>query len=561
MFLKQLLILKSGSIIRDIKFHNGLNLIVDETKEGEVSTSTGNNVGKTTVLKLIYFCFGGDAKEIYTSTENSKDEYLLVKDFLINNDIVIRLVLKENLDVEDSKEIVVERNFLKRQKSYRKINGKKYTEKEFSKELKKMLFNGLVAEKPTLKQLVGHNIRYKNRGISNTIKYLDSYTKDVEYETLYLYLLGCSHVKGQQKEELLTQLSQEKKYKSRLESNATKNNYIVMLAAINNEIEKLNMKKANLNINESFEEDLEMLNNIKRDINHITEAISLLKIRKDLINESKQELEKNSVDIDLVELKTIYEEVSENLGTLNKTFSDLVNYHNAMINNKVKYITKELPLIEDKINSYNEQLTKLLEDENLPEAERKEYAEIIIEESNRLLNLSTNILRLSKIQNQGKIVRKDHINITEQLRKAIAVLENKWNEKSLTFNISAKDVYYDGDEELTFQVWMNLIDNAIKFSKPNGKITIDVKEEIDEIVVKIKDNGIGMSKEEQERIFTRFYQIDKSHSQEGSGLGLSIVKSIIDLSGGKIEVESKENSGTTFIIKLPIEKENNKIII
>ena len=123
------------------------------------------------------------------------------------------------------------------------------------------------------------------------------------------------------------------------------------------------MKKANLNINESFEEDLEMLNNIKRDINHITEAISLLKIRKDLINESKQELEKNSVDIDLVELKTIYEEVSENLGTLNKTFSDLVNYHNAMINNKVKYITKELPLIEDKINSYNEQLTKLLEDE------------------------------------------------------------------------------------------------------------------------------------------------------------------------------------------------------
>ena len=204
---------------------------------------------------------------------------------------------------------------------------------------------------------------------------------------------------------------------------------------------------------------------------------------------------------------------------------------------------------------------KLLEDENLPEAERKEYAEIIIEESNRLLNLSTNILRLSKIQNQGKIVRKDHINITEQLRKAIAVLENKWNEKSLTFNISAKDVYYDGDEELTFQVWMNLIDNAIKFSKQNGKITIDVKEENDEVVVKIKDNGMGMSKEEQERIFTRFYQIDKSHSQEGSGLGLSIVKSIIDLSGGKIEVESKENSGTTFIIKLPIEKENNKIII
>ena len=232
-------------------------------------------------------------------------------------------------------------------------------------------------------------------------------------------------------------------------------------------------------------------------------------------------------------------------------------------NQMVKELGKVEVIQKDFINNVSHEIktpissiqgfAKLLEDENLPEAER--------EESNRLLNLSTNILRLSKIQNQGKIVRKDHINITEQLRKAIAVLENKWNEKSLTFNISAKDVYYDGDEELTFQVWMNLIDNAIKFSKQNGKITIDVKEENDEVVVKIKDNGMGMSKEEQERIFTRFYQIDKSHSQEGSGLGLSIVKSIIDLSDGKIEVESKENSGTTFTIKLPIEKENNKIII
>jgi signal transduction histidine kinase len=246
----------------------------------------------------------------------------------------------------------------------------------------------------------------------------------------------------------------------------------------------------------------------------------------------------------------------DEIGELTQNFNQMVNELGKVEVIQKDFINNVSHEIKTPISSI-QGFAKLLEDENLPEAERKEYAEIIIEESNRLLNLSTNILRLSKIQNQGKIVRKDHINITEQLRKAIAVLENKWNEKSLTFNISAKDVYYDGDEELTFQVWMNLIDNAIKFSKQNGKITIDVKEENDEVVVKIKDNGMGMSKEEQERIFTRFYQIDKSHSQEGSGLGLSIVKSIIDLSGGKIEVESKENSGTTFIIKLPIEKENN----
>lgn len=200
-------------------------------------------------------------------------------------------------------------------------------------------------------------------------------------------MLGCAHSKGQLKETLTTQLQQEKKYKSRLESNASKNNYIVMLAAINNEIKKLNQKKNNLNINENFENDLKTFNQIKYEINQMTEAISLLKMRRDLIIESKQELEKNNVDIDLIELKTIYEEVSEKLGPLNKTFSDLVNYHNTMIQNKVKYITKELPSLESEINSYNEQLTKLLEDEKkysvlLKKSDTFEDLEHIINELN-----------------------------------------------------------------------------------------------------------------------------------------------------------------------------------
>ena len=278
MYLKQLLVIKNGVILRNINFHKGLNLIIDETKE-EGSTTTGNNVGKTTVLKLIYFCFGGDPKEIYTSTENAKDEYPLIKEFLTNNNVEVRLTLKEDLNVVDSKEIVIERNFLKRSKSYRKINGEKYTEKEFTKELRSLIFNDLESDKPTLKQLVGHNIRYKDSAISNTIKYLAPYTKDVEYEALYLYLLGCSHKKGQKKEELLTKLKQEEKFKRRLELSATKNDYVIMLAAVNNNIETLDKKRSNLNINENFEEDLNTLNRIKSDINQLSEGISLLEIR------------------------------------------------------------------------------------------------------------------------------------------------------------------------------------------------------------------------------------------------------------------------------------------
>lgn len=437
MYLKQLLVIKNGVILRNINFHKGLNLIIDETKE-EGSTTTGNNVGKTTVLKLIYFCFGGDPKEIYTSTENAKDEYPLIKEFLTNNNVEVRLTLKEDLNVVDSKEIVIERNFLKRSKSYRKINGEKYTEKEFTKELRSLIFNDLESDKPTLKQLVGHNIRYKDSAISNTIKYLAPYTKDVEYEALYLYLLGCSHKKGQKKEELLTKLKQEEKFKRRLELSATKNDYAIMLAAVNNNIETLDKKRSNLNINENFEEDLNTLNRIKSDINQLSEGISLLEIRKDLINESKNELEKNNVDIDLVELKLIYEEVSENLSDLNKTFSDLVNYHNTMINNKVKYITKELPLIESKINSYNEQLTKLLDDE-------KEYT-ALLKKSDTYEDLESIIKELnSEYQKKGEyeavIVR------IEESEKQIKIIEN--NISDINNEIMSEEYQQDVKKQVT----------------------------------------------------------------------------------------------------------------
>lgn len=426
MYLKQLLIIKKQQILRDIHFHMGLNLIVDETKKDDISTETGNNVGKTTVLKLIYYCFGGDAKEIYTSAESSKDEYPLVKEFLYDNEITIQLILKENLDIEKSKEIIIERNFAKGKKSFRKIDNQNYSADNFKKELRKKIFKDLDVEKPTLKQLIGHNIRYKDKAISNTLKYLGDYTKDVEYETLFLYLLGCSHLHGQEKEKLLEELTQENKYKRRLESSAPKNNYVMMLAAINNEIAKLDEKKDNLNINENFEEDLNKLNNIKLSINHLMEEISLLEIRKDLINESRLELESNNVDINLKELKIIYDEVSSNLGSLNKSFSDLVNYHNKMINNKIKYITKELPDIEKKIISLNEELAILIEDE-------KKYS-TILKKSDTFSDLEVIINQLNKkYQKKGEC--ESIISKIEESEKNIENIENdiqKINDKLMS---------------------------------------------------------------------------------------------------------------------------------
>lgn len=206
---------------------------------------------------------------------------------------------------------------------------------------------------------------------------------------------------------------------------------------------------------------------------------------------------------------------------------------------------------------------QLLEEADLTEEEKKEYIGIIVEESDRLLNISSNILKLSKLQNKEKLNNKKDVNIGEQIKKVILLLENKRAEKQIEINYDLPDTVINGDEELLHQVWMNLLDNAIKFTGNNGHINIEIKPKEDKALIYIKDDGIGMTDTEKRKAFERFYQVDESHGSEGSGLGLSIVKRIITLSGGEIRIESKKGKGTTFIVELPYEenKTKNKIEI
>ncbi len=158
MFLKSLKITSGDKVIREISFHMGINLIVDESE----NKITGNNVGKTTVLKLIDFCLGADAKGIYQDPENLKQVYALVKNFLVENDVWITLVLSENLEDADALEIVIQRNFQSRNKVRRIINGETYTEDDFEPKLSELIFPEHIAAKPTFRQIISHNIRYKN---------------------------------------------------------------------------------------------------------------------------------------------------------------------------------------------------------------------------------------------------------------------------------------------------------------------------------------------------------------------------------------------------------------
>lgn len=259
-----------------------------------------------------------------------------------------------------------------------------------------------------------------------------------------------------------------------------------------------------------------------------------------------------------IELETKREdeigEVTHNFNKMIKELQSTENLQTEFINNVSHEIKTPISSIEG--------FAKLLKEKDLSDEEREEYSNIIIEESERLTNLTGKMLKLSKLHNQDRITNKQEILVAEQIRRAISLLEPKWAEKDIKINVSLEECCFLGDEELIFQVWVNLLDNAIKFSKQNGKIDVKVLNKNGYINIIIRDYGVGMPEAEVEKIFERFYQIDKSHSEEGCGLGLAIVKRIIELSEGTIEVGSKENQGTTVKVMLPLyNAKNNKIII
>jgi uncharacterized protein YydD (DUF2326 family) len=364
MFIEKLIIAKGdGDIIRNIVFHEGLNLIIDETHTGNIK-QTGNSVGKTTVLKLIDFCLAGNIKSIYTDNENKK-QYTLVKDFLENNNVIITLILAEKLNDPKARRIVIRRNFLARTKTIREINNKAFTEDDFENELKKELFPNLLSDKPTFRQVIAHNIRWQDESINNTLKVLYKYTTDVEYESLYLYLFNCNYNDGQRRQQLISKISEETTFKNKLEKKQTRSAYEAMLVVVENEIEKLLKIKSRFVYNGELEKDIGKLNELKICISKVNTEITALNIRKDIIYTAIKELEENRFKVDMSVLKSIFEQTKKHVGTLHKTFEELVDYHNKMIFSKVRFIKDQLPPIEQQLNEKNNLLVSLLRQDKL----------------------------------------------------------------------------------------------------------------------------------------------------------------------------------------------------
>jgi signal transduction histidine kinase len=196
---------------------------------------------------------------------------------------------------------------------------------------------------------------------------------------------------------------------------------------------------------------------------------------------------------------------------------------------------------------------KLLKEGDLSDEEKQEYIDIIITESERLATLSTNILNLSKNESIGIITDKTPFRLDEQIRRVVVLTEPKWSTKDITMNVNMEEVIFVGNKGLTQQIWLNLLDNAIKFSEKGSPINIDLSKWSGGIRFTIKDDGIGFDDAIKTRIFDKFYQGDPSHNKSGNGLGLAIVKKITELCGGTIEVQSELGKGSAFTIMLPNE--------
>ena len=360
MFLKSLLISTPTKVIREIPFHKGLNLIVDETPSGE--TLTGNNVGKTTVLRLVDFCLGRDGSVVFKDPESKREVYQLVKDYLIDNKIIITLTLVDDLD-NPQRQIEVSRNFLPRKESICKINGEDISKIDFENRLGEVIFPSIKVEKPTFRQIIAHNVRYEDIRLNNTLEILNSFTKLEEYETLYLFLFGCDYDEGSRREELLANIKSEFNYMKRLEKHGTKNSYKVALQDIDREIAKLEQKKSSLNINPQLDQDLVELTSVKEELNSISSAITSLRIRRDVIQESINDFNQQRFDVDMVQLQLVYKQAAALIPTIQHTFEEMVSYHNKMLANRARYIEEEIPALDEKMAQLQTSFASLREKE------------------------------------------------------------------------------------------------------------------------------------------------------------------------------------------------------
>ncbi len=263
------------------------------------------------------------------------------------------------------------------------------------------------------------------------------------------------------------------------------------------------------------------------------------------LNRATKEIASGNFDI-TVDIRDRIEEFGELERNFNRMVAELKT-NEYLRKDFISNVSHELRTPLSLVHGYAE----LLAEGGLSEAEQKEYARLIADESERLTALTGDMLRLSRMDHNELRPREERFSLDEQLRRAILRLEPKWSAKELEIDPELESVEYAGDEELLGQVWGNLLDNAVKYTLPRGRITVSLREGGGAVTATVADNGIGMKPEVLARIFEQFYRGDPSRKGEGNGLGLPLARRIVELHGGTLTAESAEGEGSVFTVTLP----------
>lgn len=200
---------------------------------------------------------------------------------------------------------------------------------------------------------------------------------------------------------------------------------------------------------------------------------------------------------------------------------------------------------------------KLLKRGQLSDEQRTEYAAVIEEESRRLAAMATNVLNLTRFENQTILTDIAPFNLSEQLRSSILSLEDKWSKKGIEWEVALEEYTLYGNRDMLRQVWLNLLDNAIKFSPPQGAVSVGITVYPDACTVTVRNRAPDIPPETRRKLFNKFYQGDESHTQEGNGIGLALVKQVVHLHGGEVTVESADGV-VTFAVTLPNQPEGER---
>ena len=240
----------------------------------------------------------------------------------------------------------------------------------------------------------------------------------------------------------------------------------------------------------------------------------------------------------------------------NETFGDISEGFNRM----AEELGNTEMLRSDFVNNFSHEFktpivsiagfADLLRSHDLTDEEREHYLSVIVDESHRLASLATNILNLTKIENQSILTDVRTFNLSEQIRSVVLLLESKWAMRGIVPVLDFDEVEISANEQMLKEVWLNLLDNAIKFSPDCGEIEVAISVGTRRVVVEVTNEGKEIPEELREKIFAKFYQVDESHSGEGSGVGLALVKRVVELHKGSVSVRS-EGGKTTFTVGLP----------